>query len=532
MTGGGQQVGIAARRADDGNTLVQPALQMRPFPAAQMLRGLIELFGGFADAVSLDARLGRRQPRLVGGGLRCSRCLRRFLLRSAGVSFLGSRLARARLGVQPERRGHRDPAKKDEEHQRQEAGHGRVAPAPAPAALERPDAASVDRPAGEEAGEVVSQVVGAGVALDRLLFQAAHGDGGEIARHLGPKPADGNRLVVHDREQRFQRRGGLERGPAGEALIEDRPQRVDVHRRADLPLLAGGLFGGHVAWRADHGAGLRRGIGRAFGQQLGEAEVGDLGAEVRGPWSMVRGQRQSLPSFPVFDHGRRTTDHGRQQNIARFQVAMHDTGIVSVLHGAGELLDQPGRVAGRLRCAGEELLEAATLDQLQRQIRQPLMLADIVNADDSRVRQPSHRGRLDAEPPQRVAAGMGPGQDHLQGDHPSQPQMPGLVDDPHAAAADLAQHLVARHFGESGGHRRADAAPLNQLDGFISPPAALFQASQRGVGHLGVGLRRTQRRRAAREEPLESSLAFRTALDVPCEGGVGGGSEAIVEKLL
>ena len=42
----------------------------------------------------------------------------------------------------------------------------------------------------------------------------------------------------------------------------------------------------------------------------------------------------------------------------------------------------------------------------------------------------------------------------------------------------------------------------------------------RGVGHLGVGLSRAQRRQAAREDLFESSLALGTALDVACQRGV------------
>src|SRR5262249_35153726 len=46
-----------------------------------------------------------------------------------------------------------------------------------------------------------------------------------------------------------------------------------------------------------------------------------------------------------------------------------------------------------------------------------------------------------------VRAGMRPGQDHLQRDHAVQGQVPRLVDDAHAAAAQLAEHLVAGHAG-------------------------------------------------------------------------------------
>ena len=42
------------------------------------------------------------------------------------------------------------------------------------------------------------------------------------------------------------------------------------------------------------------------------------------------------------------------------------------------------------------------------------------------------------------------GQDHLQGDEPVQPRLPGLVDDAHAAAAELLQDLVIATRGSLG----------------------------------------------------------------------------------
>ena len=40
-------------------------------------------------------------------------------------------------------------------------------------------------------------------------------------------------------------------------------------------------------------------------------------------------------------------------------------------------------------------------------------------------------------------AGVGAGQDHLEGDEAVRADLPGLVDDAHAAAAQLAQDLIA-----------------------------------------------------------------------------------------
>jgi hypothetical protein len=71
------------------------------------------------------------------------------------------------------------------------------------------------------------------------------------------------------------------------------------------------------------------------------------------------------------------------------------------------------------------------------------VLADLVNLHDAGVVQPSHRLRLDLEARQLLGAGVAAGQDHLQCDDPIQLRLPGLVDDTHAATAQLAQDLVA-----------------------------------------------------------------------------------------
>ena len=71
-------------------------------------------------------------------------------------------------------------------------------------------------------------------------------------------------------------------------------------------------------------------------------------------------------------------------------------------------------------------------------------------------------------------AGMGPGQDHLQGAGAVQADLPGLVDHAHAAAAQLAQDLVAvdRREGPLPGSRRRFAGRLRDgqdVRGFTRP---------------------------------------------------------------
>ena len=86
------------------------------------------------------------------------------------------------------------------------------------------------------------------------------------------------------------------------------------------------------------------------------------------------------------------------------------------------------------------------------------MLADLVDLHDVRVLQLGHRLRLGAEAGQLLRAGVVARQDHLQGDDPVQLHLPGLVDHAHAAAAQLAEDLVAGHDGPRRGTRPGPVA--------------------------------------------------------------------------
>ena len=69
------------------------------------------------------------------------------------------------------------------------------------------------------------------------------------------------------------------------------------------------------------------------------------------------------------------------------------------------------------------------------------MLADLVDLHDVGVLQPGDGLGLGAEAGQLLPSpACAAGQDHLEGDEAVEPDLPGLVDDAHAAAAQLAQH--------------------------------------------------------------------------------------------
>ncbi len=122
---------------------------------------------------------------------------------------------------------------------------------------------------------------------------------------------------------------------------------------------------------------------------------------------------------------------------------MDDARLVGGVHGPRQRLQQRRRLGGRQRLAAELLVEAAAAHVLQREERQAAVLADVVNLDDVRVPQPGDRQRLAPEALELLRGGVRPGEDHLQGDDAVQAPLPGLVDDAHAAAAQLLQNVVS-----------------------------------------------------------------------------------------
>jgi hypothetical protein len=88
----------------------------------------------------------------------------------------------------------------------------------------------------------------------------------------------GDGLFVEDLQGGLHGRVGAERRAAGEQLVQDGAEGVDVGGGAYGPVVAARLLGGHVARGAQHGAAL--GESAVAFEALGEAEVGDLGEEM------------------------------------------------------------------------------------------------------------------------------------------------------------------------------------------------------------------------------------------------------------
>ncbi|OAI41122.1 hypothetical protein AYO40_03835 [Planctomycetaceae bacterium SCGC AG-212-D15] len=132
-----------------------------------------------------------------------------------------------------------------------------------------------------------------------------------------------------------------------------------------------------------------------------------------------------------------------QQDIRRLEVAVKDAALVGVVHGAGQIFDQPGGVLSRLRCAGNPPGEAAAVDVLQREIGPVLLLAHFMDLDDVGMLQSGDGLGFRAKPNQFLARRVLRAENHFQRDHALQIEMKRLVDHAHAAAAQDAQDLIA-----------------------------------------------------------------------------------------
>ena len=352
----------------------------------------------------------------------------------------------------------RQAAHQGQHHRRQQPGHDRVAPRPQPGPLRFADAPRLDRLTGQEAIEVVGQGLGGGVAARRGLAQALQTDRLEVPGHARGFLTRRGRLHGTDQLQRVQHRLAAQRRLSGQALVEDDAEGVHVGRGPHL-LFAAGLFGGHVLRRADDGAGARQAaVGLA---QLGNAKVGDLG-----------------PAFSV------------QEHVGRLEVTMNDPLGVGRLHGAGQLLDQDGRLARRVRLAVQAPRQGTALDPLHRQERLAFVLAHLEHLDDAGVPHAGGEFRFDAEARSLLLAGGVARKDHLQRRGTVQGQVPGLVDDAHAAAADFGEDLVARdghaHRG-AGGRRGRDEPSRRTVRLLLRDAGRRGQVVRRGRLEQGAG---------------------------------------------
>ena len=267
-----------------------------------------------------------------------------------------------------------------------------------------------------DALEVLDELLGGLIAVLRVLGQGAQDDLVELRRYLRPQARGRLRQLVHVLHGDLDRRVAGERHLAGQHLVEHDAGRVEVgggrHRRAAR------LLGREVL----RGAHDRAGLGHLRGAVPRDPEVGHLQPRLVRLHLLV----------------------GGDEDVVRLDVAMDDPVAVREAEGLEELLGVPDRGVHRERAVGhDQLLEAAALDHLHRDVVRPLGLAAVVDGDDVRVREAGGRLRLAAEAlDEEVVAGVALVED-LDRDAAPELLVLGEVDVGHPAGAELAQDPVA-----------------------------------------------------------------------------------------
>ena len=135
---------------------------------------------------------------------------------------------------------------------------------------------------------------------------------------------------------------------------------------------------------------------------------------------------------------------------------MDDPPLVGRLHGPGQLLDEHGRLSRRQRRAGQLAGQAAAVADTPGEERQAVVLADLVDLHDIGMLQRGDGLGLGRKRDRSSGPAWPPARIIFRATTRFKARLPGLVDDAHAAAAQLAQHLVA---GQGRQSRRPGAGP-------------------------------------------------------------------------
>ena len=263
-------------------------------------------------------------------------------------------------------------------------------------------------------------------APDRLgeLLRALEAIGGTLAESLG---ADRVERVGHSRADGARRRRlaledlrvdgaphlGLERPLAGQALVEDRPEREDVGARVHLVRAPLDL--------------LRREVVRRPEDQPGAREVGPGGGVLRQP--EVDDPRAARPLL--------------EDHVRGLEVAVEDAVLVRVLDPGEDPLQHLARAPPRQRARLQHVAERLAGDQLHGEREDVLVAANVVDVANIGVRQARGRSTFAHEALEHGRVEVGRRADHLERDEPVEVLVARLEDDAVAAATELALHLIA-----------------------------------------------------------------------------------------
>jgi hypothetical protein len=336
-------------------------------------------------------------------------------------------------------------------HQRQQGQSRRQPPGRLPGA---------GRPPLQRRGEIGRQRSAVGVALGRVRAQCLEADRLQGPRGVRRQLMGRGGLGGLDRGDQRDQVPGLEGQGTGQRLVEDDAQRPHVCGRGLASHLEGQLLGRHVRRGPDQ---LTR-----LGQPLhvtgnGESKVGH-------PHALL----------------------GVDQDVGGLDVAVDDPLSVCVSQRRGRVSHQGHAIHQVERTEG--LPEGLGLGyQLVDQVRLSTMLAVSVDLHDAGMVE--GRGHLPfALEALELSGGDGPLVEHLERNLAAGGQVLGFVDRSHAAAAQLADHLVCPVYDDACGER--GRAAWGRESGLIG--GVRGELPVRGRGHVAAWQSRRSRSRGGR----------------------------------
>ncbi len=110
--------------------------------------------------------------------------------------------------------------------------------------------------------------------------------------------------------------------------------------------------------------------------------------------------------------------------------------VMGILQGVGHGGDQLGRFAKAGAAGRQQVGQRHAADEVADQVRQAILLADLVDADDRRMPQLGDAASLAQESVQGGWSGQVAGSGHLDGDHAIQLRIAGLEEGAEGPAAD------------------------------------------------------------------------------------------------
>ena len=255
------------------------------------------------------------------------------------------------------------------------------------------------------------------------------------------------RLAALDRGDDVQEVDAVEGLAAGEQLVEHAAEREDVG--ALIAGVAVELLRRHVL----NGAGHPTRGGRPRVAHIVDEMVAVIDASPVGRAAPVRAATPKSSSFTcaALERARAADEH----DVARLQVAVHDPGAVGAVHRRADLNGDVERLVHReLGRAAQAIFERFSLEELEDQVVELAVAADVVDRADVRIVQRGDDARLLLEAPARFGVGgQRAGQD-LDGDRAIEPGVAGAIDLTHAAGADRRGDLVRPEPGPGlEGHR-------------------------------------------------------------------------------